>query len=376
MATTAINSAMREDIAASTSAQIKVRPNQLKAVLVKYILARQNVLIVSEPGMGKSEISAEAAQEAKAQMFLKHPSIEDQTTAAGLPYFTPAGRAEFQPFGDIADLLECIAAGVQCVLVLDDLGQGQQPTQASYMQLMDKLRGRCAVVGTTNRRADKAGVSGILEPVKSRFNVILHLETSWEDFRNWMNTIGRTKHGISDKSCLEITEFLRDRSAGRNSLLHAFSPTNDIVNQPCPRTWVAAAQALDHQFDADTELACLAGAVGQAAATQFLAVRGLNIPDLDAIIEAPDKAPIPKKVSELWATISGLAMRVTQDNFAAIDRYGARLYAAGRGDFMIALIKDCVLIAGKELGYHPAFQAFITSERGKWFFERNKGGQS
>ncbi|HEY6020142.1 MAG TPA: ATP-binding protein, partial [Candidatus Paceibacterota bacterium] len=163
-----------------------MRPRDLAELFQASIRARQNVLTVSPPGCGKTAIGYQSIQATKAHGFWLYPSIGDPTDAKGMPWLYTNGdgkcKADFVPFDELASLYNALEAGELCVLVLDDLGQGTPATQASYMQLMDKLRGRCAVLAMTNDRTHRANVSGILEPIKSRFHTIVKFETSVQDW--------------------------------------------------------------------------------------------------------------------------------------------------------------------------------------------------
>src|SRR3990167_9648187 len=166
-----------------------MRAKDLTTLLEAAIRERLNVLIVGAPGLGKTQIEAQAAKQAKALNFVFHPSISDPTDAKGMPWLTTNGdgkaQADFVPFGELQGVLDAIAEKLPCAVFLDDLGQATPATQASYMSLMDRLRGECAVIAATNRRVDRAGVSGLLEPVKSRFHTIVNFEANLEDWVTW-----------------------------------------------------------------------------------------------------------------------------------------------------------------------------------------------
>src|SRR5271156_851581 len=155
-------------------------PKQLSAFLSRAIPARLPILITGAPGIGKSDIVAAAAVDAKADLILSHPAVADPTDAKGLPWPGKNGtEATFLPFGELA---QAIKAKNPTVWFLDDLGQASPAVQASFMQLLlaRRVNGHvlpdCVTfVAATNRRADRAGVSGILEPVKSRFATIVEL---------------------------------------------------------------------------------------------------------------------------------------------------------------------------------------------------------
>ena len=80
---------------------ITVTPKQLSTLLAAAIPAREPILVVGSPGIGKSAIVEEAAQAAQADLILSHPVTADPTDAKGLPWKVD-GRdaATFLPYGE------------------------------------------------------------------------------------------------------------------------------------------------------------------------------------------------------------------------------------------------------------------------------------
>ena len=212
----------------ATTRAITIRPSQLARILGGAIRTGHPVLITGAPGIGKSDITYQACLKTGADMILSHPAVSDPTDAKGLPWPCQDGeRAVFLPFGDLE---AAIHATKPTVWFLDDLGQATPAVQASYMQLTlarrvngHQLPACVTFVAATNRRADRAGVSGILEPVKSRFTIYA-LATNLDDWCEWAVTADIHPH---------VLAFLRFRP----DLLHAFTPTADMENSPNPRTW-------------------------------------------------------------------------------------------------------------------------------------------
>jgi len=169
---------------------MSVSPKQLKELLGATFTARESVLITGAPGIGKSQIVEQAAKDAGADLILSHPAVADPTDFKGLPWpDKDAASASFLPFGDFH---RALSATVPTVWFLDDLGQASPSVQAAAMQLLLARRVNGHVlpdcitfVAATNRRTDRAGVSGILEPVKSRFVTIVELEATLEDWCSW-----------------------------------------------------------------------------------------------------------------------------------------------------------------------------------------------
>lgn len=319
-----------------------MRPAQLKKFLASTIRARLPVLITGAPGIGKSDIVAQAALEAQADLIISHPVVADPTDAKGLPFPSKDGKsATFLPFGELKQALE--ATKPTCFF-LDDLGQASPAVQASYMQLIlarringHVLSDQVVFVAATNRRTDRAGVQGILEPVKSRFASIVELEPNLDDWVDW---------ALENDQPMELISFLRFRS----NLLHAFNPTQDLKNSPCPRTWANAGKLSRLGLDRDVELAAIQGAVGEGAAAEFIGFLQIcrDLPPIDGILIDPEGAKIPAdKPAAMFAVCTALAERATVANFPRVLRYAERLHqyrdkdhSAGLSQFTALLLRD------------------------------------
>ncbi|HYE72078.1 MAG TPA: ATP-binding protein, partial [Blastocatellia bacterium] len=184
-----------------------MKPSQLRQFLASAIKQQLPILITGAPGVGKSDIVASAAQDAQAELIISHPVVSDPTDAKGLPWANKnATEATFLPFGELARALK---ATKPTVWFLDDLGQASPAVQASFMQLIlaRRVNGHAlpdciTFVAATNRRTDRAGVSGILEPVKSRFASIVPLEADLDDWCAW---------AIDKQLPVELIAFMRFR---------------------------------------------------------------------------------------------------------------------------------------------------------------------
>lgn len=312
-------------------------PSQLTAFLAQAIAARLPALIVGPPGVGKSDLVALAAQMSGYRLILSHPAVSDPTDAKGLPWVAKgAETATFLPFGELA---EAIHATQPTVWFLDDLGQAPPAVQASFMQLLlaRRVNGHAlpecvTFVAATNRRTDRAGVSGILEPVKSRFAAIVELEPDLDEWCQWALA--------QDFVPPELVAFLRFRP----ELLCKFVPSADLVNCPLPRTWAHAAKLLGLKLSDAVQAHALAGAVGEGAATELLAFLKLyrELPNIDAILIDPDGPPIPQQPAPLYAVATALATKANAANFARVARYTQRLVDAGHGEFATLLLRDAI----------------------------------
>ncbi len=312
---------------------MKLSVSEMFVFLANAIRERFPVLISGAPGIGKSDVVDQATTSAGADLILSHPVVSDPTDAKGLPWVVN-GLATFLPFGD---LQRAINATRPTVWFLDDLGQAMPATQASFMQLIlarqvngHKISDHVTILAATNRREDRAGVSGMLEPVKSRFVSMVELVPDVDAWCSWA-----LDHNVPP----ELIAFLRFKP----DLLCAFVASNDLVNSPVPRTWSNAAKILNLGLPAKIQHAAIAGAVGEGAATELLAFMRLyaQLPSIDQILLTPMSAPIPSSPASLYAVVSALAYRATKANFDRIAQYCQRLMD-GHGEFAALCIRDCV----------------------------------
>ncbi len=312
-----------------------VSPKQLRSVIAACFKAREPVLLKGAPGVGKTDIAEAACADVDHDMILSHPVTSDPTDAKGLPWKGEGDEATFLPIGDLA---RAIRATKPTVWFLDDLGQASPAVQASFMQLVlarrvsgHKLPDCVTFLAATNRRSDRAGVSGILEPVKSRFT-ILELDSTFEDWREW---------ALDHDMPTSLIGFL----SARPELLSKFEATQDITNSPCPRNWAAVGR-LQGIVSPDVRPQAFAGRVGEADAVSYEGFLEMleKAPDPDHILLDPDQAPLPSldEPGIAYAVALALSNRATPKNFGSIAIYARRMYDASMPEFSTLMLRDSI----------------------------------
>lgn len=336
-----------------------MKASALTALLVAAIRDNRNVLIVADPGVGKSSLLPVACDLAGADLIISHPGVEDPTDPKGLPSLNPnkKGEATFLPFGALARALR---ATRPTVWFLDDFGQATPAVQAAYMQLLlarrvgeHVLPGCVSFVAATNRRAAGMGVSGMLEPVKSRFATIVTLEADIDDWSEWALHAG-------------INPMVRAYLRFETEHLHKYEPTSDMSNTPSPRTWENFSDVLAWNLEDGARREAGAGAVGEKYAAHFFAFEELhaNLPHADAIIADPESFDIRStNPGALYVVVTTLAIRADAANFAAVCRFAVRLEADGRGEFASLLLRDTVR-RSPELKATPEYAAIVCGPVG------------
>lgn len=309
-----------------------MKASQLTNFLLFCIKNNLPALIKGKPGIGKSDIIEEACKEAGAELIISHPVVSDPTDFKGLPFADKDG-AHFLPFGDLNKLIK---ADKPTVFFLDDLGQATAAVQAACMQLIlarringHKVSPSVTFIAATNRKEDKAGVSGLLEPVKSRFASLVDLEVDTNDWCKWALGKGNMP--------TELVAFIRFRP----ELLDDFVPTKELVNSPSPRTVANVGKLQNAGLDRALQFEVFKGAAGEGFAAEYIAFLDIfrNLPNIDQIFLSPDSVPVPTEPAVLYAISGALASRVNDVNAENAFKYIKRLPAENG----IACIKDAVI---------------------------------
>ena len=298
-----------------------MKPSKLIEALTVFIKNNLPVLIKGKPGIGKSDIVAQATIDAQARLIISHPVVSSPVDYKGFPYVVD-GKAIFLPFGDLCEIID---ATEPTVYFIDDLGQAPPAVQAACMQLLlarrineHEVSKFVTFMAATNRKTDNAGVTGVLDPVKSRFVTILNLDIDHNDWSQWalVNNIpveliafNRFRPNfLNDDDC--TVEVNRKRKA-------------DIENGPCPRTLHNIAKIMGCDMPKEIEFELFAGAAGEAFASEFTGFLKIfrHLPNPDAIILSPDSVDVPNDPATLYALSGALSKRASEASFDNILKY-------------------------------------------------------
>jgi hypothetical protein len=335
-----------------------MNPTELAQFLTYTIPARLPVMITGKPGIGKSDIVLQACRAIGADVIMIHAVVSDPTDAKGMPWVrvnvNGDPEAVFIPFSQLKKMLD---AKKLTVVFLDDFGQAPPSVQASFMQLIlarcideFKISDDIVFIAATNRREDLAGVSGMLEPVKSRFIAIIELITNHDAWLDWgmgndseiVVVKPRFKGTIPIRPvAMPIIQFIRNHP----DWIDKFEATPDMVNTAMPRTITNVSQLIKLELPKHLQTAAYAGAAGTefqiAFATHMLLYD--KIPDPNVCISNPSTAPLPDVndseggASVMYALMGALAAKATINNFESIAKYAKRIDAK---EYQVVLMKD------------------------------------
>ena len=321
-----------------------MRSSAAAAILESSLRKDLPTFLWGPPGVGKSQIVRQVGERMGLRVADTIRAIHlDPVDLRGVPSISEGLTVWCPP-----DFLPREGEGL---LFLDELNAAPPLTQAGCFQLVEKphrlgsyqLPSGWKVVGAGNREHDRAVVSRMPSPLLNRF---CHIEVE-ANLDDWIRD-----YAIPNKLPADLTSFLRFRPD-----LLAPTPKPDEKAFPSPRSWAEFAVPMIPEESATSLVDRLSTAIGEGAATEFVAFLRLakKIPDLDKIFKAPDKAPIPKadEPAMLYALCGALAASTNLTNFASLVVYANRLPA----EFSVLLMRDC-LARNKRL--------VNTSAHGSW----------
>lgn len=311
-----------------------MKPSQLENVLPKLMEYGKPVLIAGPPGVGKTDIIIKCSTVTLGyDIIICHPVVDAPIDYKGLPYAFD-GKAYFIPYGH---LLQMIEADRPTVVFFDDLGQAPDAVQAAVMQLLlqreingKKISDNIRFVAATNRKSDKAAVSGILEPVKSRFITIINLDPDAEDWLSW-----------AEKNNMPV-ELMAYVTINPDVVL-SFKPCFEIENSPCPRTLANLGELYNLGFDPESSTELFIGAIGKEEALKFVSFDEVykRAPRLKDIINDPETTPVPDETDFSIRAIvcSSLIAIANHSNFDSIIKYVSRM-SREYGQFVLSAVTD------------------------------------
>ena len=314
-----------------------MRPKALKSFLISAINANLPVCITGRPGIGKTDITMQAVTECiyKSDMLpfnslVLHPTVDDPIDYKGLPAIIKQGNgdiADFLPYGNLRAMME---ADRPLVVFFDDLGQAPESIQKALMQLLlsrsingKQISPHVRFVAATNRKEDKAGVSGLLEPVKSRFASIVELDVSLDDWIEWAFL-----HAIH----ANVIAFIKFAAHHFGE----YKPTKDMTNSVTPRTLSHLSRWVHMQLPEICRFDAYYGAIGHAA-SEYEAFERMadSLVPAEEIIKDPKRSPLPDRHAPdvCYATVMSLATVASAENINAIVTFIDRFEPAGLVEF-------------------------------------------
>lgn len=322
----------------------KINHKEYKQLLEMLTEINQPILITGKPGIGKTYAPKQFCKANNIPLLIFHPAVDTPQDYKGLgaratrlmPDHSrplPSNEAEDElmdilmsehsstnavsyemrempiaehlPYGQMLKLLE---ATTLTFVFFDDMGQAPASVQAALMQVLGdrELAGKripdCVrFLAATNGREHKANVKGLLEPIKSRFGLIVELI---EDLESWRGDF-----------CVEadILPMIPLFFEYKPDAFCNFSPTDTMENSPNPRLWAKLSEQLHWcdkvNMDKDLRYKICVGCVGEVFGAQYAKFERLQskIPTIGDILAEPESFPIDQPLDVRYAMLGMLA---------------------------------------------------------------------
>ena len=278
------------------------------------------------PGIGKSSIVKQIAQDKKIGFIDLRLALMDPTDLKGIPFYDKESHtALWAP----PAFLPSEGEGI---LFLDELNSAPPSVQSSaYQLILDRRVGEYelpdgwAIVAAGNRDGDRGVTYRMPSPLANRF-VHFEMEVDVNDWRYWAY-----KKGLDDRIIAYVSF--------KNEHLFTFDAKSDAKSFATPRSWEYVNSVLKSQIDEDVILDVLSGAVGKEVAVGFLSFSKVmdRLPDIEAILSTGE-GEYSDEVGVLYALSSGLVSAVLKDESALENLLSYTLEL--KSEFAVLIVQD------------------------------------
>lgn len=331
----------------------KCTPRQVRAHICDCLDAGLVPFIQGSPGVGKSSIIKEIANEAHLKLIDHRLSTSTPEDLSGLPRFNERGHAQFVPFADLFPI-----AGTEVpdgkngwMLFLDEFNSASKGVQAAcYKLILDRMTGQVplhenvVIVAAGNLSTDRAITNPISTAMQSR---VVHLIMQI-DFTEWLLDVA-LKNNYDSRIVAYLSQY-------PNKLMD-FDPDHNENTFCCPRTWGFMNRLIQGKNVTEDKAALYAGTITSGVALDFIQFTKvyasmINVRD---ILADPTGCPIPYDTATKWAVITHIMEKVTNDNFDKLTLYISRFSM----DFRVLFFRS-IMIRKPELRRHNAFIAAMA----------------
>jgi hypothetical protein len=305
-----------------------MRAGELTQALQALVLQKVPTFLWGAPGIGKSSIVKQIAQENDLDFIDLRLALMDPTDLKGIPFYDKESHtALWAP----PAFLPREGKGI---LFLDELNSAAPAVQSSaYQLILDRRVGEYelpegwAIVAAGNRDGDRGVTYRMPAPLANRF-VHFELEVSVDDWRRWAY-----KNGLDSRIIAYISY--------KNEHLFTFDAKNESKSFATPRSWEYVGNILKSSLLPTLLLETISGAVGRDVAVSFLNFLKVmeRLPDIEAILNANDYS-YSEEIDVLYALSSGIVSHYLQNPSKERLENLLRYTLALKGEFAVMIAQD------------------------------------
>lgn len=297
---------------------ITLKPSEFKSALQHAASIRRPVFIWGPPGIGKSQISRQVADELGFNFFEDiRLSQMDPTDLRGIPVPSQdeEGNAVARwspPHFYRRQTLR--GDGGKAFYMFDEMNSAPQSIQAAaYQIVLDrrigdfKLGPNDFVMAAGNRETDRGSTFKMPTPLMNRF---IHLELC-VDFDDWQ------EHALANMFDKNVVGYL----TFQKKELFEFDPSSASRGFPTPRSWEFVSDLVksNPNLPENVLLSLVAGAVGEGVGIKFLQYRktASQLPNPSDILSGKVTDLKSKEISVMYALTTGLCYELREAHIKA-----------------------------------------------------------
>lgn len=332
---------------------ISVNLLEAKEMIIRCIKAGLVPYMKGSPGLGKSSIVKQIAEEFNLKLIDIRLSQCDPTDLLGFPDIDrESNKARYVPMNTFPLENDKVPDGYSGWLVfMDELGLASPAVQkAAYKPLLDKeigihkLHRKVAMVAAGNLETDNALVEEMSTALQSR---LIHLEVDIDviAWLEWARTSG-IDHRITSYIQFKPEELFR------------FNPDHDDHTFACSRTWEFASRLIRDRKELEPiDRNLLAGTLSEGVAREFSLFCEIykDLPTIQEITLNPMNIPVPTEPSIQFAITGAIGAHVNPGNIAKLMQYVNRLPK----EFQVVTLRE-ITRRHDDLKTHDAVNGWVT----------------
>tara|TARA_R110002012_G_scaffold233353_2_gene406515 strand:- start:50 stop:1069 length:1020 start_codon:yes stop_codon:yes gene_type:complete len=292
-----------------------------------------NTMIWGAPGIGKSEIPQQVADQLNMPLLDFRANLFDPVDVRGIPYLKQqdVNSQKFTSWAvpDVFPIAE--RDGDRGILFIDELPTAPPATQNAFLQLLltreigdYKMPSGWSIISAGNELTDSASVYQMPSPVKNRLSHY-KLEPTLTDWVEWAH-----KNNI-DSNVIAFVQY-------RPNLLNSFSA--DDYAFPTPRSWSFVSKKLTMQPDEASNEVIFYGVsslVGDGPAGEFIAFKEIadKLPNIDDLVANPSTYKKDDNPAILYALSNAVATRAEDTTIKNIMKIAGKIPV----EFQVILMK-------------------------------------
>ena len=338
-----------------------MKPSEAKQALIHLTKQQRPAFIWGPPGVGKSDVMHQTADDLEYELRDMRLSTMDPTMMQGFPIPDMEAKvmkwlvAEVLPPMMVKKGAKMVPNESKGILFLDEMNSAAPAVQAAgYQLILNRRLGEYilpknwSVHAAGNRASDRSIVHAMPAALANRF---VHIDFN-VDVDDWL--LWAAQNGVS-----EVTRgFIKFRPG----LLHSFDPQTNPRAFPSPRSWRFVDDIFRQGLPANIERELISGTVGEGAMVEFIQFASVyrDLFTVEEIMLNPDTAPVPDDTNPAaqYAVCTMLDSRADKSNMGRLHTYIARM----RTEFQVFFMRSAARI-NRDVTQTKEFQSWITKNQ-------------